>query len=342
MNHFYHIEPKEKIVIFNAISNETGMPAFAVEKDWWVTQTLAIVFEMEVGKSLVFKGGTSLSKAWKLIERFSEDVDLAIDRTFLKFTGKLSKGERAKLRKAAGAYTTTAFFEELQSRFKEKGFENVGFRVEPGDASDQDPRVIEVHYPNIIETPGYVLPRVQIEIGCRSLIEPYSVKKFGSLVDEMYPEQEFASPLISVPTVNAERTFLEKLFLLHEEFSRPAEKIRVDRLSRHMYDVFHLSKHAEILSVLENQDLYETIVAHRNEYSKIGGVDYNKHNPLTLNPVPHPDFIKAWESDYNKMRGEMIYERNPPHFQDLVKNIDQLKIKLASVSWKFSLDFDNK
>jgi len=67
---------------------------------------------MEVGKSLVFKGGTSLSKAWKLIERFSEDVDLAIDRTFLKFTGK------------------------LQSRFKEKGFENVGFRVEPDDASN--------------------------------------------------------------------------------------------------------------------------------------------------------------------------------------------------------------
>ena len=342
MNQFYQIESAEKAAIFNAISNQTGMPAFAVEKDWWVTQTLAVIFETEVGASLVFKGGTSLSKAWKLIERFSEDVDLAIDRTFLKFSGKLSKVERTKLRKAAGAYTTTYFFEELQARFTDKGFENLEFRVVPGDASDQDPRIIEIHYPNIIETPGYVLPRVQIEIGCRSLIEPYTVKNFGALVDELYPDQEFAAPLISVPTVNAERTFLEKLFLLHEEFSRPAEKIRVDRLSRHMYDVFHLSKHDGVLSALENQDLYETIVAHRYEYAKIGGVDYNQHSPLTLNPVPHPDFIKAWEADYNKMKSEMIYEQNPPGFQDLVENIEQLKIKLSSVSWQFSLHFGDK
>ncbi|EDM37902.1 hypothetical protein PBAL39_15794 [Pedobacter sp. BAL39] len=129
---------------------------------------------------------------------------------------------------------------------------------------------------------------------------------------------------------------------MHEEFSRPAEKIRVDRLSRHMYDVFHLSKHDGVLSALENQDLYETIVAHRYEYAKIGGVDYNQHNPLTLNPVPHPDFIKAWEADYNKMKSEMIYEQNPPSFQDLVENIEQLKIKLSSVSWKFSLHFGDK
>lgn len=175
MNRFYQIESAKKAAIFTAISNQTGMPAFVVEKDWWVTQTLGFIFEMEVGASLVFKGVTSLSKAWKLIERFSEDVDLAIDRTFLKFSGTLSKGERTKLRKAAGAYTTTYFFEELRARFTDKGFENLKFRVVPGDASDQDPRIIEIHYPNIIETPGYVLPRVQIEIGCRSLIEPYTI-----------------------------------------------------------------------------------------------------------------------------------------------------------------------
>jgi predicted nucleotidyltransferase component of viral defense system len=341
MINFYDIEPAEKEAIFNAISNQTGMPAFAVEKDWWVTQTLGIIFEMEVGRALVFKGGTSLSKAWKLIERFSEDVDLAIDRKFLGFTGNLSKKERTNLRKTAGEYTTSAFFEELQACFKDKGFDAVELKVVDAVASDQDPRIIEIHYPNIIETPGYMLPRVQIEIGCRSLIEPYSIKEFGSLVDETYPEGEFASPFINVPTVDAERTFLEKLFLLHEEFNRPVEKIRVDRLSRHMYDVYHLSQNDKILSAIEDQNLYETIVAHRYEYAKIGGVDYNKHNPVTLDPIPHADFIKAWEADYNKMKSEMIYEQNPPSFQDLVENIEQLKKKLSSVSWKFSLEFDS-
>lgn len=339
MSSFYNIEPAEKVNIFNELSNRTGIPAFAVEKDWWVTQTLSIIFEMEVGRHLVFKGGTSLSKVWKLIDRFSEDIDLAIDRNFLGFTGELSNGERTKLRKAAGEYTTGKFLSELKEQFLKKGYDKVDLVPVPAADSDQDPRIIEVYYPNVIETPGYVLPRVQIEIGCRSLIEPFSIMEFGSLVDELFFDQEFASPFISVPTVHAERTFLEKLFLLHEEFSRPVDKIRVDRLSRHMYDIYHLSRNADILTVIEKKNLYETIVSHRHKYAKIGGVSYNTHNPKTLNPVPHPDFMKAWGDDYKKMQSEMIYEQNPPTFQDLVFNIEQLKEKLASVSWEFTLDF---
>ena len=79
---FYNIENEEKIAIFNAIATEKGMKPFAVEKDWWVSRTLEIIFQMDIAKHLVFKGGTSLSKAWKLIQRFSEDIDLAIDREF--------------------------------------------------------------------------------------------------------------------------------------------------------------------------------------------------------------------------------------------------------------------
>ncbi len=340
MTNFYNIASAEKENIFNAISNQTGMPIFAVEKDWWVTQALGIIFEMEAGKHLVFKGGTSLSKAWKLIDRFSEDIDLAIDRNFLGFTGELSKRERTRLRKAAGEYTTGVFLDELKVRFKEKGYDNINLITIPAEDSDQDPRIIEVHYPNVTKHPDYVRPRVQIEIGCRSLIEPYSIKEFGSLVDETYKGHEFAAPFIHIPTVHAERTFLEKLFLLHEEFSRPVEKIRVDRLSRHMYDIYHLSRKADIIRAIEDKDLYETIVSHRHKYAKIGSVDYNQHNPKTLNPLPHPDFVKAWADDYKTMQNEMIFEQKPPSFEDLIANIKQLKDKLSSTSWEFSLVFE--
>jgi hypothetical protein len=108
--------------------------------------------------------------------------------------------------------------------------------------SDQDPRIIELYYPNVIPHPGYLEPKVQIEVGSRSLREPFSIQTFGSLIDEYYPEMDFAQASINVPTVNPERTFLEKIFLLHEEFQRPAEKMRVNRLSRHLYDIYHLSK----------------------------------------------------------------------------------------------------
>lgn len=259
---FYNILKEEKIVIYNEIANKTGMALYAVEKDWWVVQTLSIIFEMEIGKHLVFKGGTSLSKAWKLIDRFSEDVDLAIDRSFFGFNGELSKNQRTNLRRETNKYITEIFYPELKTKFQEKGFVDVEFKIENAVSRDQDPRIIEIYYPNVIESPGYIQSRVQLEIGCRSLREPFSDQRFSSIVDEYYPDAAFAQSYISVPTVNPERTFLEKIFLLHEEFQRPADKMRVDRLSRHLYDIYQLSSTEFARKAINDKELYETIVKH--------------------------------------------------------------------------------
>lgn len=103
------------------ISEQTGMSPFAIEKDWWVSRCLEIIFQLDVAKHLVFKGGTSLSKAWKLIDRFSEDVDLAIDQDFLMSpTNKWSKKEKTTLRKLAGVYATENFFLKLRKPSKQK------------------------------------------------------------------------------------------------------------------------------------------------------------------------------------------------------------------------------
>ena len=161
-NDFYKLEKADKITIFNAIATEKGMTPFAVEKDWWVSHTLNIIFQMNIDKHLVFKGGTSLSKAWKLINRFSEDIDLAIDKEYFGFNGDLNKNQRDKLRKTAGAYTIGTFFEELQEKFRIKGFSELEFKVIEAKDSDQDPRVLEVYYPNVIKTnTEYLLPRVR-------------------------------------------------------------------------------------------------------------------------------------------------------------------------------------
>ncbi|MHA4741481.1 nucleotidyl transferase AbiEii/AbiGii toxin family protein [Dyadobacter sp. MSC1_007] len=337
---FYGLKAEDKRAIFEDISNKTGMPAFAVEKDWWVTETLAIIFEMEIASHLVFKGGTSLSKAWKLIERFSEDIDLAIDRKYFGYEGELSKKHKTALRKKAGEYTTGPFFEELQRKFTERGFK-VKFNVVEYPDSDQDPRIIEIYYPNVIKAPGYVHARVLVEIGCRSLREPFKDCTFGSLVDEEFTGREFAAPFINVPTVYAERTFLEKLFLLQEEFQRPADKVRVARLSRHLYDLHHLGR-SEAGKALNDQELYETIVSHRYVFSKMGGVDYNLHNPKTLNPSPPEEVVSAWAADYGRMLEEMIYEEKPPTFDDLLESIDGIKASLAELPWEYRLDFTEK
>lgn len=338
---FYNIRKKEKEAIFNAIATEKGMTPFAVEKDWWVSRTLDIIFKMDIAKHLVFKGGTSLSKAWKLIHRFSEDIDLAIDKEFFEgYEGDISKSQIKKLRKEAGKYTTETFFEELKEAFLNEGYNDLEFKVIEAEDSDQDPRVLEIYYTNVIQSNSdYILPRVQIEISCRSLREPFTEKTFGALVDEEYRDKPFAIPLFKVPTVNPERTFLEKVFLLHEEFHRPEDKIRVDRLSRHLYDVYQLSKAGIADSAFKDQELYETIVAHRYKYARVGHVDYNLHSPKTLNPTPIDKVNKAWNNDYSKMKEDMIYEESKPSFEDLIKNLEELRGKLQKVTWSFNLTF---
>lgn len=338
---FYTVGKTEKTAIFNAIASDLGMTPFAVEKDWWLSQTLKIIFQMDIASQLVFKGGTSLSKAWKLISRFSEDIDLTIDRAFfVGYKGELSKKQITSLRKEAGVYTTGTFFTELQQAFHDKGFQELEFKIIDSGESDQDPRIIEIHYPNIIPQPtGYMLPRVQVEISCRSLREPFADQQFGSLVDEHFADKDFAEPLFSVPTVNPERTLLEKLFLLHEEFHRPPEKMRVDRLSRHLYDVYHLAKAGLAERAVSDKTLYETIVAHRYKFARVGDVNYNLHAPETLNPIPVPEKIGEWKADYTRMKEEMIYEENKPSFEELITSLQALQKQLQQVSWKFELTF---
>ena len=99
MNKFYDLTNKTKLETLDQVSNQTGLPPAAIVKDWWVTLALKAIFLLPFSEHIIFKGGTSLSKGWKLIERFSEDIDLVLDRTLLGFEGELSKGQIRRLRK---------------------------------------------------------------------------------------------------------------------------------------------------------------------------------------------------------------------------------------------------
>jgi predicted nucleotidyltransferase component of viral defense system len=340
MNRFYNIPEGAKKEILQDVSSSTNLPAYAVEKDWWVVQTLTILFELEIGKHLVFKGGTSLSKSWGIIERFSEDIDLAVDRVFYGFDGELSKERRTKLRKTANSYIRETLFPELQKAFVAKGLSGVKIELEEITTSDQDPVIINVNYPNVIESPGYIRPRVQIEIGCRSLIEPFENRPLLSLVDTTYPEAQFSQKSVSIPSVVPERTFLEKIFLLHEEFKRPEDKIRVDRLSRHLYDVYKLSNTEFVAKALSNKVLYETLVKHRYNFTRMGGVDYNLHQPQTINIIPNSSLMSAWAADYKTMQEQMIHGESPS-FEELIGSLKKLNNQINSLPWKLDSVFPN-
>lgn len=318
--------------IFEETAKQIGLPAAAVEKDWWVQQAIRLVFETSIAPHIVFKGGTSLSKAWGLIDRFSEDIDLALDRRFLGFErpdAEMTGSQISKLRKHAFTFINDKFLPELAEKFYTANLQ-VSIEIIDVSANDNDPLKIAVFYPEVTVPVPYLQSRVIIEVGSRSLIEPYELRSFASFVDEKFVGRPFADHPITVPTVTPDRTFLEKVFLLHEEFQLPQNRMKVDRKSRHLYDLEKLMNTEYAARALSNKELYQTIVMHRKFITPVRGVDYSKHAPEGINPVPPDTMMSAWEEDYKAMQVSMFY--NPSlHFSELISRINVLKATINAI-----------
>lgn len=215
---WFILSDETKLRIYTDVGTKAGLNPMAVEKDWWVVHTLSLIFAMDCVPSLVFKGGTSLSKGWGLIERFSEDIDLALDREYLGFKGELSNTQIKKLREKSYHYLTTTFTDELRLKFIETGFPDFEIKYRKVENHDQDPIIIEIYYPKLTEEDTYLKPGILVEVGCRSLIEPHTDKSFKTIVAEYYPDRPFTDSPITVPTVNPERTFWKKYFCCMKNF----------------------------------------------------------------------------------------------------------------------------
>jgi predicted nucleotidyltransferase component of viral defense system len=316
--------------IFAETAAAVGLPDAAVEKDWWVVQTIDLVFDTSIAPYTVFKGGTSLSKAWRLIERFSEDIDLALDRKFLGFDQKdkeMTASQVRKLREQSFQYISEKYFPEIDKRFSDAGFNEVTFRLGEIKSHDQDPLIIEIYYPTVTEPVTYLQPRVLIEVGSRSLMEPFEQCSFTSFVGEHFKGRPFAGEPIMIPTVRPERTFLEKIFLLHEEFQQPLEKIKVERKSRHLYDLEKLMDTGFAKAALADRELYRTIVEHRKTITPLRGIDYSNHTPDKINPIPPDTIIGEWEKDYLSMQENMLYQPSLS-FDKLIARINELKARI--------------
>jgi Nucleotidyl transferase AbiEii toxin, Type IV TA system len=183
----------------------------------------------------------------------------------------------------------------------------------------------------VFDALGYIRPKVIVEVGSRSLREPFSVRSFNSYVGEHNPDAVFADSMINIPTVNPERTFLEKIFLLHEEFQKPLDKIRTDRLTRHLYDLEKLMDTEFAKKALTDSKLYQDIVAHRKLYTSIRGVDYDNHSPQKINPIPPAGIIDQWEEDYMVMQQYMIYG-DSLSFSELIERVEELRRRINELS----------
>ena len=321
--------------ILRRVQSETGKDLQIIEKDWWVTAVLRALFALTYAQHISFKGGTSLSKCWNIIQRMSEDVDIAIDREFLGFGGQLSRTQISdRLRRAACSFVREKLQFDLAAQLEKNGISPDAFKVtvDITPISTTDPETIKVEYTPVFDANPYIRSKVLIEVSGRSMSEPVEGVSIRSYIDEVYPEAPFTEPTFAVRAVVPQRTFLEKLFLLHEEFAKPQADIRVDRMSRHIYDICKMADTPIADQALADKDLYLSVMDHRRTFIGLRGFDYQTLLPQTLSILPPSEVRDSWEKDYREMQESMIYE-DSPSFSQLVEKLSILNKRVNALSY---------
>jgi predicted nucleotidyltransferase component of viral defense system len=319
----------QRIDIYALAHDKTGISQVVLEKDWWVTSVLRALFSLPYAEHVSFKGGTSLSKCWNLIERFSEDIDIAVNREYLGFSGELSKTQiNDKLRRAACSFVREKLKIDLQKQLETNGINPADFSINVNitTITTTDPEIIEVHYKTLFAD-HYIKPVVKLEISGRSMNAPIKKIILQAILDESFPNTPVAEKPFELNAVVPERTFWEKICLLHEEFAKPQELIRIERMSRHLYDLERMMNTDIAEKALKDKDLYNSIVEHRRVFVGLKGFDYDTLATKTIKIVPPESVIAMWQQDYETMQRTMIYGNSLP-FNMLIDKIKQLNEKI--------------
>lgn len=333
MDAFLNLAPAERQQICEAVAVDLSLSPASVEKDFWVCWTLRELFTLPgMGEHLTFKGGTSLSKGWRLIQRFSEDIDVVIDRQALGFEGERSpeaatgSNERRRrldaLRVACQAHIRDALRPALERRLHER-IGGMGAWTLADDPNDPDQQTLLFSYPTSLEVPRYLRPDVKIELGARSDIDPSAQPVIQPYIADARPEL-LGPSAFAVRTLDPRRTFLEKACLLHEESHRAGDKAMADRLSRHYYDLYCLIHSGTAGEALADPDLFNRVVAHREVFFRRSTEAQASLKPGTLRLVPSKAREPAWRRDYEAMQETMFFGVSP-QWSEILQAVDEFE-----------------
>ncbi len=325
--------------LFTAAARRRGLTAAIIEKDFWVCWTLKRIFTLaDPPAGLLFKGGTSLSKVFGVIERFSEDVDLSFDRADLGFGGdsdpfNAPTGKRRKHGlEALGETCRRAIGEHLLPQLARALGEALSapasgiWQLELAD-DDPDGQTLLFRYPSgtgprSADEPAYIRPVVRLEIGARSDHWPAVEATVTSYAAAEFPGA-FREPGCKVRVLAAERTFWEKATLLHMWHHAPVDKRFRDRQSRHYYDVVRLYEHELGKAAIRDTELLRKVARHKEVFFPAAWARYADAKPGTLRLVPPDARLPELEQDYRKMR-EMIFG-DPPSFERLLEALREIE-----------------
>lgn len=316
----------ERRMLFSDVCRKLQqIPEAMIEKDFWVCYVLEHIFSDEqLSKILCFKGGTSLSKAHGIIERFSEDVDLILDWTRFLDLGD-PNAERSKTKQSlfnelinetAGRYVSGELRNRIQSVLGDV------CRVEL-DAVEQ--LNLHIVYPKVFED-QYLSPNVKLEIGPLASWIPSEKKPIASFVGAAEPQLEIAS--FEIPVIKAERTFWEKIEAIHHEHYRPETKKAPRRFSRHYYDLYRMYRSPVYAAAKENLALLQDVVDFTRKFYPRSWAHFELCKPGSMLLMPSEHALPVMKADYAAMRA-MIYG-DYPSFDEILLTIKKIESEINS------------
>lgn len=321
MNHFAREPAEVRADYFYQYGGSTRIPAYIVEKDFWVCWLLGRIFATDaLGRDCVFKGGTSLSKVFNVIERFSEDIDLGLSPASLGWAeSDLDDTPSNTARQKRVAQIEAACANAVQGRFLEQLEAVISRELGPGpqgkwlsyelEAASHSP-VIYFAYPQATPPGNYVAPTVKIEFGSLTDQRPTGVHPISPLVAQLAPDA-FADFRAEVVALEIERTFWEKATILHAEYHRPPAKPQPARYARHYSDFAALWRHPSAAKAAADLDLLDRVRLHKSRFFASSWANYATALPGTFRLVPPGSRLAELRADYAAMRPMFLNEPLP-------------------------------
>jgi hypothetical protein len=327
--------------LFLSTSLRLGTPIQNVEKDFWVCWVLDLLFNGAGNDEprLLFKGGTSLSKSHGLISRFSEDIDITVFREDLGqpvdvedlegLSGKKQRANLNEIKEACQRYIASTLKERLATSIA-SAFEKAGLPFNPSavtlDPDDPDQQTLLIAYPAVSAQPGdYNPPTVKIEAGAKSALDPHRATTVTPYLAEDVPN--LMLNVTNVVTIDAERTFWDKVVILHGQrrwFERRGELRRQgQRVSRHYYDIYRLLRSDVGQRAARDLDLARDCARHARMFFNSSDLDLASAQPGSFALSPLPEMDTQLRRDYTAMVGMIFGE--VPGWETIVETIRQFE-----------------
>ena len=325
------IEAKEREALFRNTAAKMGISEAVIEKDFWVCYMLDYLFHRCVWKDrLAFKGGTSLSKAYDLIKRFSEDIDLILDWRVLGYEidepwEARSNTKQDAFNKEANARAESFLCEVFLPHIKEDLKNELNLPVKC-EIDPRDGQTVKFTYPNSFSDTA-ILQEIRLEIGAlaawtpaaQQTITPYAAEYYGRVFEQLSTQ---------VLTVLPERTFWEKVTILHREAFRAESSVLPNRYSRHFYDLYCMAKSSVKDRALADTDLLSRVVAFKDKFYRCPWARYDLAKRGTMRLMPPEYNVTKLEDDYAHMQNMIFGEK--PDFDEILLSIKTLEEEINS------------